>query len=45
MINMINRRQFLKITGTGAAALASGGVTSLVEATGVNPKLKSAKKL
>jgi len=29
---MINRRQFLKVTGAGAAALASGGITSLVKA-------------
>ncbi|CAB1063072.1 hypothetical protein D1BOALGB6SA_7855 [Olavius sp. associated proteobacterium Delta 1] len=40
---MINRRQFLKVTGAGAAALASGGITSLVEATGADPKSKSAK--
>ena len=40
---MINRRQFLKVTGAGAAALASGGITSLVEATGGDPKLKAAK--
>ncbi len=31
---MINRRQFLKITGAGAAALATGEITSLVKAAG-----------
>ncbi len=33
MMNMINRRQFLQITGGGAAGLLAGGLPSLI-----NPK-------
>jgi len=30
MMNMINRRQFLQITGAGAAGLLAGGLPSLI---------------
>jgi FtsP/CotA-like multicopper oxidase with cupredoxin domain len=39
---MINRRQFLTITGAGASALVTGGITSLVEAAGAGATTKSA---
>ena len=38
---MINRRQFLKITGAGASALVTGGITSLVEGSGAGAATKS----
>jgi FtsP/CotA-like multicopper oxidase with cupredoxin domain len=38
---MISRRQFLKATGAGAAALVTGGVNCLVEASGSDATLKS----
>jgi FtsP/CotA-like multicopper oxidase with cupredoxin domain len=38
---MMNRRQFLKATGAGAAALVTGGVNCLVEASGSDTTLKS----
>ena len=41
---MINRRQFLKVTGAGAAALAAGGISSLVEASGSEVTLKQENK-
>ena len=40
---MINRRQFLKVTGAGASALVTGGITSLVEAAGAGAATKSAE--
>lgn len=40
---MINRRQFLKVTGAGASALVTGGITSLVEAAGAGATTKSAE--
>ena len=40
---MINRRQFLKLTGAGAAGLLTGGITSLVNASGPNAALKPVK--
>jgi FtsP/CotA-like multicopper oxidase with cupredoxin domain len=41
---MINRRQFLKVTGAGASALVTGGITSLVETAGAGATTKSAGK-
>jgi FtsP/CotA-like multicopper oxidase with cupredoxin domain len=40
---MINRRQFLKLTGAGAAGLLTGGMTSLVNASGPDGALKPVK--
>ena len=40
---MINRRQFLKVTGAGASALVTGGITSLVETAGAGATTKSAE--
>jgi len=40
---MINRRQFLKLTGAGTAGLLTGGMTSLVNASGPDAALKPAK--
>ena len=41
---MINRRQFLKATGAGAAAFVTGEITSLVEASGATITSKSAER-
>jgi FtsP/CotA-like multicopper oxidase with cupredoxin domain len=40
---MINRRQFLKFTGAGAAALVTGGIPSFAGAVGADTGLKSAE--
>jgi FtsP/CotA-like multicopper oxidase with cupredoxin domain len=40
---MINRRQFLKVSGAGAAAFVMGGVNCLVDAAGSGAAAKSAQ--